>query len=177
VFDTERQIAQMNPDAAYQNAITLQQLGLHTASVPYFRRVLHEHPRVALIRIEYAEALHNSSIQTDVRLGPIRYAVPSSQERMALVSEAIRELRVASTLAQNREERAYALFRLARVQSMVGLSMDALDSIEKAYRIQPRVGEIRDLRSALRSGLNGSAKGSDLRVEGLDSLAASRKSR
>ena len=141
----------LSADAAHERAVALQRLGRHIESVPLFRRALEAHQAVSRLHLEYGEALHNASFQTDLRFGFVRYVVPSSQERIALANEGIMELHRAVGLAQAADERAYALFILGRSQSLLGLQPDALESITMARALAPNVPVLKDLEVSLRA--------------------------
>jgi tetratricopeptide (TPR) repeat protein len=141
----------LDAEAAYRHAVALQQAGLHLESLPYFRRAMRAQEGIGQLHLEYGEALHNAAIETDLRFGSVRFVVPSSQERTALANEAVLEVRRAVELARTTDERAYALFILGRMQSLMGLQADALESVMAARTLAPDVGVMKDFESSLRA--------------------------
>ena len=155
----EAREAELSGEAAYKKAVELQLAGRHVESVPLFRRAAQTSPHISRLHLEYGQALHNASIQTDLRFGFVRYVVPSSQERTALANEAILEARESVQLARTRDERAYALFTLARFQSLMGLHADALEAVMTARELAPDVAVLREFESSQRLILEDAAGG------------------
>lgn len=135
---TERLPGQSD-EALYGEALRLQRAGMHLESVPYFRAAVVLHPEVAQLHVEYGQSLHNAAIETDLSHGFVRFVVSNSLDRAALVREALVEMRRAVELASDPGERAYALFILARTESMLGLPADALLHLRQSQALGPGI--------------------------------------
>ena len=145
----------LSDEAAYTQAIQFQRLGRHIESIPYFRAVLGAHPDIAQLHLEYGQALHNASLETDLSRGFVRYSIGNSFDRSAIAREALKELKAGLDISRSDAERAYALFTIARVQAMFGLPTVAALELDEAAALAPGTAQIAHQRELLTASLRG----------------------
>ncbi len=128
----------MSTEEALWTALELNRAGRDAASLPYFRRALHDDAVTDWqVHYNYGTALYNATLQIELRNGVPTYVVRSSWERIALVREAVRQLSLAEGRTHTARERATARAAYAQMVWLWGMPWDAFVAYRQAYSADP----------------------------------------
>ena len=127
----------LSAEEAYKTALTLGGQGHHLEALPYYASAVRQAPDSWNARQSYASALHNSAIETRLHLGYVEPVTRSSVERIAMVTAAMRESRIADSLAQQPADHAVIAFQRGQALHSFGLVDDALVEFRRAEALYP----------------------------------------
>jgi len=121
----------------HAEAMALQDSGRFDEALPWLRELSRQLPNDADAHLALGMALFNASGQTDLRFGPVRFVVPSSQRRSQMLAEAIREMQRAVLLAPTVSDRVRARLWLCRTWLLAGYVSESLLEVSTARAEAP----------------------------------------
>ena len=148
-------LATMDPQQALGRGVELGRHGRHSDSLPYFRRAAEAGGWTA--HWNYAAAMNNATFEVWSRHGVLAPASRSSIERLALMREALDEVRVAERRAPDR--RTVAVLELVRGRTLMlwGFPLDALEVYRGALAIDSTSATTRRMIAECEASLRGGA--------------------
>jgi tetratricopeptide (TPR) repeat protein len=130
----------LSPEAAFDSATSLRDLGQFRASLPYYRHALRARPQSGWSEhLAFATALSNATLQFTTRGGVRVPETRSSGERVVLLREAIEQYERAALLAPHDTTRARIVGIYANLLYVYGFTWDAFVAYRKASQADPTV--------------------------------------